>query len=142
MKKTAVFALVLASSLLLLELGLRHVSAIPRGPTTATPTFENNGDTKASVNVTCSSTAWTSLLSARPKRRMASVINLTTNNTVCLSTSTSGGTCLPATTDPSHGVIEPGGSFTEHSESVVYCKAKAAAASAQVYGTDEYDSGD
>lgn len=126
-------------SLLGLLVAVGFATARSSGPhLDVTRTSVNEGNTRVGISVTCVSTAWTSLLSARAVRRSAILQTLpTASNMVCLGTNTSENVCA----DTSLGVeLNTADTYTEYNEAALYCRSKLA--NVIVKGFDQYDSGD
>jgi hypothetical protein len=115
------------------------VHSAPRANPFVTKTSHNDGDVIRPFVVSCSSTAWTTLLPISPTRRVAKMATLASASAVCLSTATPSGSCgvtvggyrLAATLEYDH-----------YSEALVTCRAADASAAVPVFGLDYTDSGD
>lgn len=115
--------------------------AIPRGSPYVGMASRNEGNVRAGIYVSISSFAWATVLPANEARRCA-VLQTLANATydVCLSsTNTSSITCS-STTKGVH--MEPGGTYTEYSETILYGKVEVTGSAVKLYGFDYDDASD
>ncbi len=115
--------------------------AVPRGSPYVEMGSINEGDTRSGINVSLSSSAWTAVLPNRAPRRngvLGTLADCTYD--VCLSSfNTVGVTCSSTT----KGVrLEPGGSFREYSETILYGRVEVTGTAVRIRGFDYFDSSD
>lgn len=123
-----------------LLLAVPFVWAAPRLADQVTKVFQQDGDRRLPLAVTCAHDSWTELLPARAVRRRAVLhaLNSSVGN-VCLSTITTIGY---ACTDTTPGVELSSGTFySEYSEAVLNCRSRAST-SEKIKGMEFYDVGD
>ena len=113
----------------------------PRKEALVTKTSRNEGNRRIGFSVTCSSTAWTVVVSSLPARR--SVVMHTLGSmiySVCIGTqSLAGDLC----NDAAPGVeLSTNTSITDYSEAVIRCRARSPSTGEILKGFDYYDTGD
>lgn len=119
------------------------INAAPRDGVNVDKVYKNDGDTITPIYISCSSTTWTTVLSASPTRRVAKLITLASTDVVCLSTNTTTASICDATR-PGYR-LQAQLLFEHASEAIVKCRAADTKAAVAVYGldyTDSKDSGD
>ena len=116
--------------------------AIPRGAAYVQSTYRNEGNTGAGFNVSCSSSAWTAIYTARETNRAAVVQNLNTNAfAVCITTfaATDAATCADATEGAE---LTPGQNITLYDEQTWRCRTRDTTAGTRVKGIVSRDDRD
>lgn len=130
----------LAGCLVLLIAGV--LSAAPRRDTVVDKTARNDGDTRAGLTVTCTSTAWTAVVATRATRRKVYLINISgSGGPICIGTATmeAGLACANGT----HGIeLGTSAAFEDSNEGALTCRSRTGAGVAVLKGFDEYDSAD
>jgi len=117
------------------------IYAAPRAGTDVDKMYTNEGNTRTDIYVSLSSTSWTSVLSVNAKRRNAVLHTLSSASyTVCLSSSNTSATTCSATKAGIH--LEPGQTYTDYSEAVLYGRVFAAGTATAIYGMEFKDSAD
>jgi len=114
--------------------------AASRGNVFVTKTSRNDGNTITPFYVSCSSTAWTTLLAASPTRRVAKFGTIASADIVCLSTAVAGvDTC--SATQPGFR-LQASLPYEHASEALMACRALDTKTAVTVTGLDYTDSGD
>jgi hypothetical protein len=117
------------------------VNSAPRLNPSVTKTSRNEGDKRSDIGVSLSSTSWTVVLSQNYRRRDAVLGTLSTANyNICLSSHNT--TALSCSSTLKGIRIEPGGTYTDYNEAVLYGRIADAGSGVYLYGQEHYDSAD